>query len=643
LNKKTSLFIVHRSSFIVFLLLIAASLSAADRPDLVVVISIDQFRYEYLERFAPYFAPDGFRRFLERGADFTNTYYLHANTITGPGHASIGTGYTPSESGIVGNDWFDRTTGKSVYCVADPRAAGGFSPVNLQSDSIGDRVQEKYPDARVYGVAIKDRAAILMAGRKATTAYWFEPKNGGFKSSSYYRSNTALTDSFNQTLTKTLAEHPVWEQSTFIPAADLPKLTHDPESLRKYKTNRLGLGVSFPHPVGSIEALEYTPFGNQLVLGFAERLIQTEHLGTNAKAPDLLFVGLSSPDALGHFYGPDSLEVADSCVRTDRDIAAFLQWLDARYKNRYTIAITADHGVQSIPEVAKDLGRAAGRIPLAKNGELDRLTAASLGIDAPTNLMVAFEEPSIYINWARVAELKLDGEQVKRAIRDSALKIEGVGGAFTNSELMTVNANPSPLELAVRRSFRADRSGDVLVTLKAGYIWGVATGATHGQPVEDDQHVPLLLWGRGITAKKYADRVAPTDLAKSIGFLFDVDAGGAQSRVLPAMSADDVAGAIRAALAQVSAEHLIAGKNLSVKARNAWTFETGSETLPKGYARLDRADVNGDTANVTIWTGPVPPAEPGKINMNCGTGHMFTLKRNADGAWVVMTTGIAVC
>src|SRR5206468_8219693 len=133
----------------------------------------------------------------------------YANTITGPGHASIGTGYTPSQSGIVGNDWYDRTTGKTVYCVADPRAVGGFSPVNLQSDSLGDRLQDAFPGARVYGVAVKDRAAILMAGRKATAAYWFTGKTG-FTSSSYYRSNTALLSSFNDTLPQVLADHPVW-------------------------------------------------------------------------------------------------------------------------------------------------------------------------------------------------------------------------------------------------------------------------------------------------------------------------------------------------------------------------------------------------------------------------------------------------
>lgn len=628
-----------------FLWLFASVAHAADRPDLIVVISIDQFRYEYLTRFEPYFAPDGFRRFIDHGADFTNAYYPYANTITGPGHAAIGTGYTPSQSGIVGNDWYDRTTGRVVYCVADPRATPPFSPVNLQSDSLGDRLQEKFPGARVFSVAIKDRAAILMAGRKATSAYWLDAKTG-FTSSTYYRSNRTLTTAFNKTLPQYLADHPIWAQSSFIPAADLPKLTHDPESLRKYKTDRLGLGVSFPHPIGSVDALTDTPFGNGLVIGFAERLIETEHLGAHATAPDLLYVGLSSPDYLGHFYGPDSLEVADSTVRTDRDIAGFLSWLDAHFSDRYTITITADHGVQSIPEVARDLGREAGRVDLKAAG-VELNAALALGSAGPLPLIAAFEEPSIYINWTTVNGLALDAEQVKRAIRDALLKVPGVSAAFTNSELMRApRPDASDVEIALRRAFRADRAGDVLVTLKRGYTWGGSTtGTTHGQFVEEDRHVPILMWGRGITARHYAQQVAPTDIARSLGSLLGVDAGAADSQILPAFAGGEVQAAIRAAIAKAPRfEHLIAGEKLSPQARAVMTFDRKPvETLPAGYARLDRVEVSGNTAVVTLWYGPIPKPVPGQILLSCGAGYTYNLERSANGAWQVKTFGVAAC
>lgn len=542
---------------LLLLLLAALPLSAAKRPDLVVVISIDQFRYDYLTRFAPYFSDDGFNRALKHSANFRRALYPYSTTYTGPGHAAIGTGYTPSRSGIVANTWFDRGAAWPEYCVADDRAKGGFSPLNLASDSLGDRLQERFPGSKVIGVALKDRAAILMAGRKAAAAYWFDTQLPGFTSSSYYRWNRAAVDDFNKSVPAFLQAHPEWTPSGDIPAADLERITHDPPKLRKYKTPTEGLGLEFPHRIRSMEALTYTPFGDDLVLDFSERIIEAEKLGTPDETPDLIFVGLSSTDYLGHSFGPDSLEVADSVVRTDRQLARFFGWLDQKFGDRYTVAISSDHGVQSIPEVARDMGRKAGRVDLRNPnatvrtiGELapERRTlekgiARRLGLkisDATSTMNVFilyFEEPALYLNWTRIRALHLDGERVRRAVRDAAKEIEGVRAAFTNTELLAVNREATGIEQAMRLSFRADRSGDVLVALKPGYIWNYGdTGTTHGQAVEDDQHVPLLLFGDDVAAGTWDDEVAPTFLARSLGAMFGIEAGGVETRVLPCMS-----------------------------------------------------------------------------------------------------------
>jgi len=545
-------------ALVLFAFLAAASAAAQQQPDLVVVVSIDQFRYDYLTRFAPYFSDGGFNRALKHGANFRRALYPYATTYTGPGHAAIGTGYTPSESGIVANTWLDRTTSRPEYCVADARATGGFSPLNLDSDSLGDRLQERAAGAKVIGVALKDRAAILMAGRRATSAYWFDSKAPGFTTSSYYRADRRLLDDFNKGVPAYLKAHDRWTQSDAIPAADLQRLTHDPAPLRKYKTARDGLGVEFPHPIGSFEALTYTPFGNDLVLDFAERVIDAETLGTADGAPDLLYVGLSSPDYLGHSFGPDSLEVADSVVRTDRQLAAFFDWLDKKFGDRYTVAISSDHGVQSIPEVARDLGRDAGRVDMrnpkasvrtigelsAQRRAVEKAAARRLGIKVTDAtpikdaLILYFEEPAVYLNWTRVHALKLDGERVKRALRDAMRELGGVRAAFTNSQLLEVDRQAEGVERAMRLSFRADRSGDVLIALKPGYIWDyTGTGTTHGQAIEDDQHVPLLLFGRGVRGGTWDDPVAPTFLARSLGAMFGVDAGGSDTAVLPCVDA----------------------------------------------------------------------------------------------------------
>jgi hypothetical protein len=528
---------------------------SAQPPDLIVVVSVDQFRYEYLTRFGPYLSDGGFNRALKHGANFTRALYPYAVTYTGPGHAAIGTGYVPARSGIVANTWLDRVTSTPVYCVEDKRSVGGFSPMNLDSDSLGDRLQEKVPGAKVIGVALKDRAAILMAGRKATAAYWFDPKMPGFTSSSYYRANRTMLNAFNASVPALLTQHREWVQSTFIPTADLARLTHDPASLRKYKANHGSLGVEFPHPIATIDDLTYTPFGNDLVLNFAERIIDDEHLGTDDASPDLLFVGLSSTDYLGHSYGPDSLEMADAVVRTDRQLETFFNWLEQKFSGRYTIAITADHGVQSIPQVARDMGRDAGRVDFQNpkktattfadlapdRRQLEKLAAKTLGLTVTDKTSIAdtlvsyFEEPALYLNWPRIAAANLDGERVKRALRDAAKQIHGIRTAFTSSDMIAVNPQSSAIETAMRLSFRADRSGDVLVTLKEGYVWRYSTdtGTTHGQAIEDDQHVPLLLFGHGIAEGTWSDEVAPTFLAKTIGALVNVDAGGSETRVLP--------------------------------------------------------------------------------------------------------------
>lgn len=525
----------------------SGSLYAHEPPRMVVVISIDQFPYEFLERFRPYFSEHGLGRLLQNGANFTNAYYPYSTTFTGPGHASIGTGRTPAQSGIVANTWFDRLAGVEEYCVEDQRAlpsdgkSDPVSPINLTEDALGDRVKERDAESKIVGISIKDRSAILMAGRKADAAYWFDPALPGFVSSSYYRfSDDALR--FNARVPAFVAAHPEWTMSDFIPATDLKKVTYDAPEVHKFKNAKFG--VTFPHPIKDANAILYTPFGNDLVLDFARHLIDVERFGRD-ESPDILFIGLSSPDYLGHYYGPESLEVADTVVRTDRQIGSFIADLEKKIGTDFVVVLTADHGIQSIPEIARMMGRRAGRVnfsaPTAAKtiGEFEpqrrdlelaiakrlkiRLTPQSPAAD---KLIAFYEEPALYLNWDRVRALKLDPEQVKRVLRDELLKFEGVAAAFTNSELLSANAKPSALERTVRLTFRPDRSGDVVMALKEGYIFSYApTGTNHGQPVERDQHVPLIFWGAGVKAGNYSDRVSPLDIASTLGPMLGVSAG----------------------------------------------------------------------------------------------------------------------
>jgi len=562
-------------------------------PRLVVVISIDQFRYDYLERFLPWFGARGFNRFIKSGADFTNTFYKHATLVTGAGHASIGTGHIPSETGIIANTWFERDAsgdklwewffddapgyptptkvahppnvtpwwqaggGAPRYCVIDERvkpSAGttdGMSPINLDSDSLGDRLKERYPNAHVIGVAIKDRAAILMAGRKADAAYWFDSKIPGFISSTYYRFDPKLFD-FNSRISTYIPASKQWTLSS----TDFQKATFDPPDAWKYKTAKYN--NTFPHPVTDAKSLTYSPFANDMLLDFAATIVDKEKLGTD-DIPDVLWVGVSASDYIGHYYGPDSMEVADDAIRLDKSLERFIDGLEKKVgASHLLVAITADHGVQSTPEIAKlrDPKIESGRVDL-RNARRDGVFVAEeaplrvevekrlceklhapFSADEPLTdaLIYFFEEPSLYLNWPRIAALKLDGEEVKRTLRDVILSMRDAGfdRAFTNSELMTVNPKADPIERLVRASFRADRAGDVFVTLREHFIWKYSeTNTTHGQPLPDDRHVPLMFWGAHVKATHYTMDAAPTDLARTIGAILGVEAGGKDAQVLP--------------------------------------------------------------------------------------------------------------
>jgi predicted AlkP superfamily pyrophosphatase or phosphodiesterase len=579
------------------LLLLTLSASAAERPRLVVVISVDQLRFDYVDRFAPWLTERGFRRFTKEGAVFSNARYRYSVTFTGPGHASIGTGLLPAENGIVGNSWFERdaavddaqwqwyfndvtpyvapklaarriapgvpwwkTGGSPRYCAYDERVqvtagkTSGMSPANLSGDALGDRIKERSPRTRVMAVALKDRAAILMAGRRADAAYWFDRDLPGFISSTYYRFNPEVF-SFNASVPGYAPASQEWRPSPYIPPNEMQRATFDPPEAWELKNTTYG--GTFPHPVKTMKAVTYSPFAQEMMLDFAQHVIATEKLGSG-DVPDVLFVGVTPTDYVGHYYGPDSMEVADNFVRLDRSLAHFLDALERRFGDRVLIALTADHGVQSNPEVVKlrdpqaDVGRIDIRTPDPNATriddlpptriEIERNLARKLGVafaeDAPMSqaLVYFFEEPGLWLNWKRIAELQLDGERVKRALRDvlREMKQHGIADAWTNTEMLVADPNASRLKQLMRNSWRSDRAGDVLIALRPGWIWTWGSNSTtHGQPVENDMHVPLMFWGAGVKPGRYEDDASPLDLARTLGAVFGAEAGGRTSRALP--------------------------------------------------------------------------------------------------------------
>lgn len=553
-------------------------LEAAEKPGLVVVIAIDQMRTDYLVRFRPYFGRDGFNRFLERGAQFPETRHRHTVTFTGPGHASIGTGLDPRDHGIIGNRWYDVQSGQALYCSEDSRASwvgagpeapkipwNPASPVQMTEDSLGDRLKEKFPKARVVGIGLKDRSAVLMAGRKADAAIWFEDRFRRFVTSTYYPPRPNLLK-INERLPEFFGKRTTWELSGKIPASQLDRITFDPPELYGSKSVPQGVSPTFPHPLPNVRAIVSSPYGDELILELARSVIEELSLGRQPDGhPDLLFIGMSSTDYYGHSFGPDSKEIADGIVRLDATLESFFRWLDEKVgASRALIFLTGDHGVSPIPQVAlakhrKETGRdnpdLAGRVDF-NNGPGDAATVAqvseprrrlegflaqkhgyTLRMDGPNvseGAVLLFEEPSLYLNRAVLVRRGVALEKVKEDVRDWVKNLPGVLTAYTNTEIVNGLPETALLALQVERSFRADRSGDVITILKPGWMWsyGRDTGATHGQPSDDDAKVPLLVWGAGVRAGSWDARVSPLSIARTVSALLGFEAGAPDAEIL---------------------------------------------------------------------------------------------------------------
>jgi hypothetical protein len=504
--------------------------------------------------------------------------------FTCPGHAAIGSGLDPRETGVVGNNWFDAAKGVREYCVEDVNArwvgapTDGIattvkpaSPVLLSGHFLGDRLKETFPASRVVSLSLKDRGAVPMGGRKADAVIWFERAWGRFVTSSYYPPRPTLL-AFNEKLPAFFASHARWDLSGRIPAKDLARVTFDPPELARFKGTLAGTGESFPHPLPNARSVVESPMGDELLLELTRHAIRDFRLGRNpAKAPDLLFVGLSSLDYYGHRGGPDSREVADGIVRLDAELEKFFRWLDAEIgAGRTLVFLTADHAVTPIPEVTHDKRRRqtgrddptlAGRVDFSniaataalQNSKPDRLLlekhlAATFGYALDTSLpnsleasVLRFEDPiGFYLNRPVIARRRLAPEKVKEAIRDWLRARPGVRAAYTNTEVMDGLPATEPLALPIARAFRADRSADVLVYLAPGWIFRAEPGTTHGQPSDDDARVPLLAFGPGVRAGSWSIRVSPLSIARTVGAVFGFEAGAPDAEVLqPVLGRDE--------------------------------------------------------------------------------------------------------
>jgi predicted AlkP superfamily pyrophosphatase or phosphodiesterase len=494
-----------------------ASPSFPNRPKLVLVLVIDQFRYDYLMRFRPLFGKGGFNRLLDGGAVFTDCRYDYATTMTGPGHATLLTGAYPNVHGIIENDWYDRDRQREVYCVEDlstrmvanrekSSPSPGFSPHYLTASSLGDELRMATDfRAKVVSISLKDRAAVLMGGRTPSAAYWYDVGSGRFVTSTYYAPTLpAWADDFNQQTPINQFCGQKWQALAETPGADGKVLSEFEASP----------GEPCPDPK-FLGWLDNTPFMNQIELGFAAAAIRYERLGQGPDT-DLLTLSLSVNDYIGHGFGPYSAEVADTTLRTDRYLAAFFDDLDKLVGlDNVWIAFSADHGVAPSPAFIQEHKLGLGMAqPAAIRSAAENALIQAFG---PGPWIEDEDETYLYLNRDTLKKRNVLESQAEEVAAHAAASQADVAAAFTRTQLLTGSLPNSPIARKAAHSFNSKRSGDVfLVFLPFAVPSPSATGTTHGTPWNYDTQVPLIFWGSAFKPGFYATACEPTDLAATL-------------------------------------------------------------------------------------------------------------------------------
>lgn len=528
------------------------------RPALVVVIAVDQFRGDYLDRFGEHFAPGGLRLLMEQGANFADCRYRHAVTKTSCGHAAILTGVYANVHGIINNNWVDRATMQRGNCVDDdsvqilgraeetgPRlpggnyAAGGVSPRRMLATTIGDELKMSGRNgSKVIGISSKDRSAVLLAGKLADAAYWMD-KGRLVTSTHYMKELPDWVRAFNDSGRIDAYFGKTWDR--ILPAKAYEALV-GPDDVPS-ESAEWGLARTFPKVVNGgsdklgpafYDAFECSPFKSEVLADFARAVVEHEKLGQRG-VTDLLCISFSVNDTIGHNYGPDSHEVMDITLRTDRLIADFLKFVDTRVglKN-CTIVFTADHGTAPIPEqlTGRSAGFSAGRVDNVRmlktcEAALDR----AFGPLESGQHWLLIDETQLLFFPGMLKARKVTPAAAEKVVRDALLTLEFVEDAFTRTELAAGGAH-GQYAAATLLSFNAQRSGDVYYQVKPFWV-DRKTGTNHGSPYNYDTHVPLLWFGVGVKPGKYLQRIGVDDIAPTLAHLLGVNAPPmSQGRVL---------------------------------------------------------------------------------------------------------------
>ncbi len=515
--------------------------SGVQRPKLVVGIVIDQMRWDYLYRFNDRYAADGgFKRMLGQGFTCENTLIPYAPTITACGHSSIYTGSVPAINGITGNYWWDNQEMRSVYCTEDKSVKtvgssstlGLMSPKNMFVTTICDelRLATNFR-SKVIGVSPKDRGSILPAGHSANAAYWYDNTVGDWITSTYYMNDLPKwVKDFNSQ--KLVDKYYAKGWDLLYPANTYLQSSADE---KKYEGKPFGKG--FPYDLKGMIGKSYgsvitTPYGNTLTAEFAKAAVTNEKLGDD-EFTDFLAVSFSSPDYIGHTFGPNSMEAEDAYLRLDKELGSLFDFLDKNVgKGQYTVFLSADHGASQVPEFLQENKIPAGRVFMNNvTKALNDNLKAKYGI---SNIIVSDDNYQLHFNHNALDSAKVDAEEVAKMACWYLSREAGVARAFPLEELNEVPL-PGKIREMLNNGYFPKRNGDVQVILQSHYIDAYSTtGTTHGLWNPYDAHIPLLWYGWGIKQGKLNRETYMTDIAPTLAALLHIQMpSGTIGHVIP--------------------------------------------------------------------------------------------------------------
>lgn len=499
-----------------------------DRPKLVVGIVVDQMRQEYFYKFHDRYVEGGFKRLMDQGFMMKNGHYNYIPTFTGPGHASVYTGATPATHGIIANDWYVRKLGITVYCAEDStvtavggsEGAGRISPRNMLTTTITDELQfATNKRSKVVGIAIKDRGAALPAGHLGD-AYWYDGKTGEFMNSTYYGESLPdwVTAFNNRQLPKKYLSQ-TWE--TLFPIETYVQSVDDDN---EFESPPIGKEAPiFPYILpdlmennGGLGMISSTPFGNTLTLDMAYAALSGEQLGKRGET-DFLAVSFSSTDYVGHAFGPSSIELEDTYLRLDRELATFFEHLDNEIgEGEYLVFLTADHGVADVVRYMQHERVPAGS--LNTRFVLTQLRGYTNEKYGEGNWIENFSNEQIFLNHSLIMEKEVDLTAMQEDIAEFLLRFDGIKETYTANDMRHHEYTLGRKGL-LQMGYNHKASGDVLLILDAAWLTNSSRGTTHGTGYTYDTHVPIVFYGWNIKPGFSSRYATVTDIAPTLSIL----------------------------------------------------------------------------------------------------------------------------